>query len=146
MLTVIQRKFNVSVTIALIRGGLVDPWQHDERLSKFIYKDPRPNLLNFAAGFIRESLTSDPPVITRQQCALSVGALAHSVQLGHATDEYVQLIIQSLTDLMSVCRPCHTDLYACWRIFKDFVAYYPDQMSRIPQVHRRNPMKYILNY
>ncbi|GJJ12464.1 hypothetical protein Clacol_006706 [Clathrus columnatus] len=87
-----DRKFNVPVTIALIRGGLIDPWQHDERLSKFIYKDPRPTLLDFAAGFIREGLSIDPPLITRQQCSLSIEALAHSVQLGNVTDESLHLL------------------------------------------------------
>ncbi|KIJ29884.1 hypothetical protein M422DRAFT_214789 [Sphaerobolus stellatus SS14] len=87
-----ERKYNVPVTIALIRGSLVTIWQEDEQLSKFIYKDPRPSLLNFTASFIRECLTTDPPVATRQELALSIEALAQVVQVGRGTEEAVRLL------------------------------------------------------
>lgn len=80
------------MTIALLRGGLINAWQQDERLSKFIYKDPRPTLLNFAASLIRECLSAEPQVASRQQFALSIDALAHSIQLGRVTEEYVSNI------------------------------------------------------
>ncbi|KAF8502451.1 Not1-domain-containing protein [Gautieria morchelliformis] len=87
-----ERKFNVPVTIALLRGGLIHLWQQDERLSKFIYKDPRPSLLNFAASLIRECLSADPPVASRHQFALSIEALNHSIQLGRVTEEAMRLL------------------------------------------------------
>lgn len=75
------------MTVALLRGGLIDVWQQDERLSKFIYKDPRPILLNFAASLIRECLFTEPPLASSQQFALSVEALASSIHLGRVTEE-----------------------------------------------------------
>jgi len=73
--------------LALLRGGLLQVWQEDEQLSKFIYKDPRPTLLNFTASLIRECLSSDPPIATRQQFTLSIEALAQAIQLGRGTEE-----------------------------------------------------------
>ncbi|KAF8510218.1 Not1-domain-containing protein [Hysterangium stoloniferum] len=87
-----ERKFNVPVTVALLRGGLIDPWQQDQRLSKFIYKDPRPSLLNFASALIRECLSSNPPVLERDHCKHSTEALAHSVQMGRVTDDALRLL------------------------------------------------------
>ncbi|KAF8589926.1 Not1-domain-containing protein [Ramaria rubella] len=96
-----ERKFNVPVTVAILRGGLISVFQQDERLSKFIYKDPRPSLLNFAASLIRECLSGDPPLASRQQFALSTEALAHSIQLGRVTEEALRL----LEDLQGHRRP-----------------------------------------
>lgn len=82
-----QRKFNVPVTVALLRSGLVSIQQEDQQLAKFLYTDPRPSLLNFSAGLIRECLSSDPPVASQAQFAFTLEILTQLAQGGKANDE-----------------------------------------------------------
>lgn len=86
-LITLQRKFNIPVTVTLLRSGLVNIIQEDQQLAKFLYADPRPSLLNFTAGLIRECLSSDPPVASQSQFVYSLDALTHLAQTGKANDE-----------------------------------------------------------
>ncbi len=77
------------VTVTLLRSGLVSIVQEDQQLAKFLYTDPRPSLLNFAAGLIRECLSSDPPFVSQGQFAFTLEILTQLAQAGKANDEYV---------------------------------------------------------
>lgn len=61
--------------------------QEDQQLAKFLYADPRPSLLTFAAGLIRECLSSDPPVASQSQLMYTLDALGHLAQTKQANDE-----------------------------------------------------------
>ncbi|KAJ3553574.1 hypothetical protein NM688_g3537 [Phlebia brevispora] len=96
-----ERKFNIPVTVTLLRSGLVNIIQEDQQIAKFLYADPRPTLLTFAAGLIRECLSSDPPVASQSQFVYTLDALAHLAQSGKANDEVHRL----LDDLRGIRRP-----------------------------------------
>ncbi|KAI0928230.1 hypothetical protein AcW2_004306 [Taiwanofungus camphoratus] len=96
-----ERKFNVPVTVTLLRSGLVSVLQEDQQLAKFLYTDPRPSLLIFAAELIRECLSSDPQIATQSQFAYTLEILNQLTQAGKVNDEVHRL----LDDLRGVRRP-----------------------------------------
>ena len=100
-LTSFQRKLNVPVTVTLLRSGLVNIAQQDQQLAKFLYTDPRPSLLNFATGLVRECLSSYPPIASQSQFQYTLEILTQLAQAGKANDEYV-LIPLYLTTWLTV--------------------------------------------
>ncbi|KAF8197388.1 Not1-domain-containing protein [Pholiota molesta] len=95
-----ERKFNVPVTVTLLRSGLVNTSLQDQQLAKLLFDDPRPILLTFAANLIRECLSSDPPVATQNQFAYSIEILSQLSLAGKANEEVNRL----LDDLRGVRR------------------------------------------
>lgn len=61
----------------------------DQQLAKLLYANPRPPLQDFAAGLIRDCLTSEPPIATRQQFTFTIEALGQLVQTSKATEQSV---------------------------------------------------------
>ncbi|TDL27216.1 Not1-domain-containing protein [Rickenella mellea] len=96
-----ERKFNIQVTVTLLRSRLISVAQQDQQLAKFLFTDPRTTLQDFTAGLIRECLTSDPPVAAQSQFSFAIEALNHIAQAGKATDQVTRL----LDDLRGVRRP-----------------------------------------
>ncbi|OCH95284.1 Not1-domain-containing protein [Obba rivulosa] len=87
-----ERKFNVPVTVTLLRSGLVSIAQEDQQLAKFLYTDPRPVLLNFAADLIRECLTGNPAVAVQSQFGFTLEVLSQLAQTGKANDAVHRLM------------------------------------------------------
>lgn len=85
-----QRKFNVPVTVALVAHGLLKAIELDVQLAKFISRDPRENLIDFTARFIRECLVHEPPIAIREHFLRSIEALALVVQQGAITERCVE--------------------------------------------------------
>jgi CCR4-NOT transcription complex subunit 1 len=85
----IQRKLNIPVTVTLLRSGLVNTSLQDQQLAKSLFQDPRPTLQSFAAGLVRECLSSDPPVASQSQLTYTVEVLGQLSQAGKANEEYV---------------------------------------------------------
>ncbi|KIK63773.1 hypothetical protein GYMLUDRAFT_71891 [Collybiopsis luxurians FD-317 M1] len=97
-----ERKFNVPVTVTLLRSSLLNVGLLDQALAKTLYSmGPRPSLLNFICGLIRECLSSDPPVASRAQFQYSIEMLLSATQEGKATEQVSRL----LDDLQGVRRP-----------------------------------------
>ncbi|KAL0947287.1 hypothetical protein HGRIS_013407 [Hohenbuehelia grisea] len=96
-----ERKFNVPVTVTLLRSGIIEIPLQDQQLAKFLYTNPRPSLMTFAAALIRECLSTDPPVTTQAQFNFSLEALTHISQAGKANDD----VNQFLDDLQRGRRP-----------------------------------------
>ncbi|OSD02780.1 Not1-domain-containing protein [Trametes coccinea BRFM310] len=96
-----ERKFNVPVTVTLLRSGLVTIAQEDQQLAKQIYTDPKPSLQTFAAGLVRECLAADPPLATQAQFSYTLEILTQLAQSGKANEEVLRL----LDDLRGVRRP-----------------------------------------
>lgn len=82
-----QRKFNVPVTVTLLRSGLIDTSLQDQQLAKILFLDPRPSLLNFTTSLIRECLSGDPPVASQSQFAYSIEVLGQLMQGGRINTE-----------------------------------------------------------
>jgi CCR4-NOT transcription complex subunit 1 len=87
-----DRKFNIPVTVTLLKSGLVNSALHDQQLAKIIYTDPRPSLLNYAAGLVRECLSSDPPVATQNQFQYCMEVLSQLSQSGKANNDVDRLL------------------------------------------------------
>ncbi|KAJ3775594.1 Not1-domain-containing protein [Lentinula raphanica] len=99
-----ERKFNISVTVTLLRSSLLNVGMLDQALAKTMYMGsmgPRPSFLNFIAGLIRECLSSEPPVASQAQFQYCIEMLTNTVQEGKATDQVSKL----LDDLRGVRRP-----------------------------------------
>lgn len=101
-----QRKFNIPVTVTLLRSGLINIVQEDQQLAKFLYSDARPSLLDFAAGLVRECLSSDPPIASQTQFTYTLEVLNQLAQSGKANDEYVTLKL-TLMFIFTVCYRVH---------------------------------------
>ncbi|KAJ7286002.1 Not1-domain-containing protein [Mycena rebaudengoi] len=96
-----ERKFNVPVTVTLLRSHLVNVELQDQQLAKTLFTDPRPTLLNYVAALIRECLSSEPPTATQAQFRYSIEVLNSLSQAGKANEEVNRL----LDDLRGVRRP-----------------------------------------
>ncbi|KAJ7929302.1 Not1-domain-containing protein [Mycena leptocephala] len=96
-----ERKFNVPVTVTLLRSNLVNTSLQDQQLAKVLFTDPRPTLLNYVAALVRECLSSDPPVATQNQFHYSIEVMNQLSQSGKANEEVNRL----LDDLRGVRRP-----------------------------------------
>lgn len=75
------------MTITLLRSGLITAAQLDQQLAKFMYTNPRPALLAFTAGLIRECFSADPPLAGREQVPFSLEVLTQLAASGKATEE-----------------------------------------------------------
>ncbi|PWN20718.1 Not1-domain-containing protein [Microstroma glucosiphilum] len=86
-----ERKFNVPVSVSLIRAGLMNITQTDVQLAKFIVRDWKPSMIDFAAKLALECLR-EPAVATRGQLANVTEALDRAVQQDKATPAATQFI------------------------------------------------------
>lgn len=87
-----ERKFNVPVTVALVRAGLISMVEQDVQLAHFVLRDLRPAAINFTASFVRECLLSEQPCATRAQLSNSLEALARAAQVGKVSDRCVRAL------------------------------------------------------
>lgn len=76
------------MTVTLLRSQLITPTDEDLQLAKWLYANAnaRPNLQDFAAGLIRECLSSDPPIATQHQFHYTLDALAQLMRANKATE------------------------------------------------------------
>ncbi|KDE03641.1 hypothetical protein MVLG_05891 [Microbotryum lychnidis-dioicae p1A1 Lamole] len=99
-----ERKFNVPVTTALVQARLINAAELDVQLAKFIVREYRPSVLDFAARFVAECLMEVPPVCAKEQLVHSLDALAQATRLGKGTETAKQLL-QELRGAVAVSRP-----------------------------------------
>nr|GAT52123.1 Not1-domain-containing protein [Mycena chlorophos] len=95
-----ERKFNVPVTVTLLRSGLISIGLLDQQFAKVLYNDPRPSLLTYVAALVRECLSHDPPVASQNQFHFAIEAMGQLSRDGKANDEANRL----LDDLRGVVR------------------------------------------
>ncbi|KAJ7074336.1 Not1-domain-containing protein [Mycena amicta] len=95
-----ERKFNVPVTVTLLRSGLLSIGPLDQQLAKVLFTDPRPSLLSYVAALVRECLSNDPPVATQSQFHFSIEVMNQLARDGKANDDANRL----LDDLRGVRR------------------------------------------
>ncbi|PWY99362.1 Not1-domain-containing protein [Testicularia cyperi] len=79
------RKFNVPVTVALIRAGLINIAELDVQLAKLVVRDFRANVVDFSAELALDCL-GEPACATRQQLTNTIEALNRAGQRGKATE------------------------------------------------------------
>ena len=88
-----ERKLNIPVTVTLLRSGLVNVSLQDQQLAKSLFQDPRPSLQSFAAGLVRECLSSEPPVASQSQLTYTIEVLGQLAQASKANEEYVHSLL-----------------------------------------------------
>lgn len=72
-----ERKYNVPVTVALIKSGLIDLPEQDQELSILI-DSGRPSAIEFTVKLIRACLLNEkPPLATRQEFKASLDSLSN---------------------------------------------------------------------
>ncbi|KZT03564.1 Not1-domain-containing protein [Laetiporus sulphureus 93-53] len=96
-----ERKYDVPVTVTLLRSGLISVAQQDQQLAKSLYIEAKPSLLTFAAELVRECLSTEPPLASQSQFANTLEALAQLSQAGKANEDVLRL----LDDLRGIRRP-----------------------------------------
>ncbi|GAA5806524.1 hypothetical protein HPULCUR_012060 [Helicostylum pulchrum] len=69
-----ERKYNVPVTVALIKAGLIDLPEQDRELSILI-ESGRASAIEFTARLIRACLFTEPPLATRREFMASLDSL-----------------------------------------------------------------------
>lgn len=100
-----ERKYNVPVTITLLRSGLLNITLLDQQLAKMLYTDPRPNLLNYTTALVRESLTCEPPITSQGQFTYCVEMLEQLANSGKGNEE----VTRFLEDCRGIRRPDASD-------------------------------------
>lgn len=80
-----ERKFNVPVTVGLIRAGLITLAEQDAQLAKLISRDFKPSAIDFAAKLALECLRA-PACATRSQLGNTIEGLQRAVQRNKATE------------------------------------------------------------
>lgn len=86
-----ERKFNVPVTVSLIRAGLMNIAETDVQVTKLLVREFRPNLVDYAANLALECLR-EPACATRGQLANITEALTRAAQQGKATPAATQFL------------------------------------------------------
>ncbi|KAG2174664.1 hypothetical protein INT44_006928 [Umbelopsis vinacea] len=85
-----ERKYNVPVTTALIKAGLIILPEQDLELAKLI-DSGRPTVIDFTARLIRACAFDEPPCATRQDFTASLEALGRLIQRGKVPDSVILL-------------------------------------------------------
>lgn len=60
----VERKFNVPVTVTLIKAGLVNPVEQDIQLARLI-EIGRPGMVDFTISLVRECVLNEQPYDSR---------------------------------------------------------------------------------
>ncbi|GAA5875884.1 hypothetical protein JCM8547_001694 [Rhodosporidiobolus lusitaniae] len=87
-----ERKFNVPVTVALLKSRFIPIADLDLQLAKFVVRDFRTSVVDFVAKLISSCLGEVPPVATREQFANAFEALNQANRQNKATDAARQLL------------------------------------------------------
>ncbi|TFK25059.1 CCR4-Not complex component [Coprinopsis marcescibilis] len=87
-----ERKYNIPVTITLLRSGLLNPTLHDQQLAKVLFTDPRPNLVAYTVGLIREGLSGDIPALSQGNFQFAIDVIRQLSAAGKATEEMNRLL------------------------------------------------------
>ncbi|BGP21039.1 hypothetical protein JCM10213_002926 [Rhodosporidiobolus nylandii] len=87
-----ERKFNVAVTVALLKARFIAIAELDLQLAKFVVRDFRTPVVDFAAKLVSACLGEVPPVATREQFANVFEALNQANRQSKATEAAQQLL------------------------------------------------------
>lgn len=74
----LQRKFNVPVTVTLIRAGLIMVPEFDAQVAKMVYREFSQAIVDFAAQLILDAVTGPAPCASRSQFSSSIEALGRA--------------------------------------------------------------------
>ncbi|RUP49651.1 CCR4-Not complex component, Not1-domain-containing protein [Jimgerdemannia flammicorona] len=90
-----SRKYNVPVTVALIRSGLISLVDQDMQLAKLI-ENGRPTVIDFTTKLVRTCVLEEPSCATRQEFINSLEALNRLAQRAKAPERFDLSTLPSL--------------------------------------------------
>ncbi|KAK4517846.1 aminopeptidase [Mucor velutinosus] len=93
-----ERKYNVPVTVALIKAGLIDLPEQDQELSILI-ESGRTSAIEFTARLIRACLFGEHPLATRHEFMASLEALSNL--RGNKLPESVLALMEDMRTILS---------------------------------------------
>jgi len=88
----LQRKFNVPVTVTLIRAGFLHIQELDAQLAQVLVRSFSPEMQDFVAGLVRECSLSEHSPFSRNGFAASLAAMLKALEMGHATQAVQELL------------------------------------------------------
>jgi CCR4-NOT transcription complex subunit 1 len=89
------RKFNIPVTISLIKAGLIDTGELDAQLARIIRRDFAPAALDFTAGLVLEGAFGHEPAFETNQVPGVIDALGRAT-LNQRTTDLVDRVMQKV--------------------------------------------------
>ncbi|GAA5831623.1 hypothetical protein JCM11251_000773 [Rhodosporidiobolus azoricus] len=87
-----ERKFNVPVTVALLKARFINIADLDVQLAKFVVRDFRSSVVDFVAKLVSACLGEVPPVATREQFSNAFEALNQASRQNKSTEAARQLL------------------------------------------------------
>jgi len=105
-----DRKFNVPVTVTLIRAGLVSLVDQDMQLARLI-EIGRPGVIEYTVKLIRECVLNEQPCASRNEFINSLNVLNRLAQRGGKAVEPIALLIDDIRRRAQVPREA-----ASWRL------------------------------
>ncbi|KAG0358226.1 hypothetical protein BG005_002580 [Podila minutissima] len=104
-----ERKFNVPVTVTLIKAGLVSLVDQDIQLARLI-EIGRPGVVEYTIKLIRECVLSEQPCASRNEFINSLNVLNRLAQRGGKSAEPIILLIEDIRRRSQVPREAAKDV------------------------------------
>ncbi|KAG0199082.1 hypothetical protein BGX28_007595 [Mortierella sp. GBA30] len=104
-----ERKFNVPVTVTLIKAGLVSLVDQDIQLARLI-EIGRPGVIDYTIKLIRECVLSEQPCASRNEFINSLNVLNRMAQRGGKSVEPIVLLIEDIRRRSQVPREAAKDV------------------------------------
>jgi len=127
-----DRKFNVPVTVTLIRAGLVSLVDQDMQLARLI-EIGRPGVIEYTVKLIRECVLNEQPCASRNEFINSLNVLNRLAQRGGKAVEPIALLIDDIRRRAQVPREAAKEV-AENAILKEQLAFIFAEWIRVYQL------------
>ncbi|KAG0365781.1 CCR4-Not complex component, Not1-domain-containing protein [Gamsiella multidivaricata] len=134
-----ERKFNVPVTVTLIRAGLVSLVDQDIQLARLI-EIGRPGVVEYTIKLIRECVLSEQPCASRNEFINSLNVLNRLTQRGGKTVEPIVLLIEDIRRRAQVPRETAKDVDNS--VLREQLAFIFAEWIRVYQLPTSNDKDY----
>ncbi|KAG0225949.1 hypothetical protein BGW41_004453 [Actinomortierella wolfii] len=135
-----DRKFNVPVTVALIKTGLINLVDQDIQLAKLI-EFGRPGVVEYTVKLIRECVLNEPPCANRNEFINSLNALNRITQRGGKSAESIMVLIEDIRRRAQVPREASKEMVEN-SILREQLAFIFAEWIRVYQLPTSNEKAY----
>ncbi|KAF9185667.1 hypothetical protein BGZ51_002497 [Haplosporangium sp. Z 767] len=134
-----ERKFNVPVTVTLIKAGLVSLVDQDIQLARLI-DIGRPGVVEYTIKLIRECVLSEQPCASRNEFINSLNVLNRLIQRGGKAVEPIMLLIEDIRRRSQVPREATKDVDNS--VLREQLAFIFAEWIRVYQLPTSNDKEY----
>ncbi|KAF9585097.1 hypothetical protein BGW38_003916, partial [Lunasporangiospora selenospora] len=135
-----ERKFNVPVTVTLIKAGLVNLVDQDIQLARLI-EIGRAGIVEFTIKLIRECVLSDQPVANRNEFINSLNVLNRLAQRGGKAAEPIIMLVEDIRHQSQVHREANKDVVEN-TLLREQLAFIFAEWIRVYQLPTSNEKAY----